>query len=175
MKPLLSFSLVTLTLAGPLIREARAGDPGWGGYPASRCSNCADSKFQTPRYFQVMPLRHYEDRKRYNAAPCCGEPVRTDPYLVKTVIVSKRRLPHYTYDAHGNRVQRNKSRLMYLVDGLGLAGYRDAVVAAYQQLAEAIDCDTCPVHGPVGGEKCKDCADRLIAWARGVVDEIGGR
>jgi hypothetical protein len=103
MKPFLSLSLVALTLVNPLVREARAGDPGWGGYASRGCSNCADSKFQTPRLFQMMPLRHYEDRKRYNAAPCCGEPVRTDPYLIKTVIVSKRRLPHYTYDAHGNR------------------------------------------------------------------------
>ncbi len=52
-------------------------------------------------------------------------------------------LPDFTlallrhYDAHGNRVQRNKSRLMYLVDGLGLAAYRDAVVAAYRELAGA--------------------------------------
>jgi len=50
-----------------------------------------------------MPLRHYEDRRRYNAAPCCGEPERIDPYLVKTVVVRKRRIPHYTYDANGNR------------------------------------------------------------------------
>lgn len=96
----LSLSLVALSLASPLVREARAGDPGWG---YRGCSSCADSKFQTPRFNQLLPFRHYEDRKRYNAAPCCGEPVRTDPYLLKTVVVSKRRLPHYTYDEYGNR------------------------------------------------------------------------
>ncbi|HQW28675.1 MAG TPA: hypothetical protein PK529_05790 [Verrucomicrobiales bacterium] len=77
---------------------------GGGGYPTSyHNSSCADSKFQTPRYHQLLPYRHWEDRARYNAAPCCGEVVRIEPYLLKTVVVSKRRIPHYTYDANGNR------------------------------------------------------------------------
>lgn len=85
----------------PALPSAKGGDM---GYPSSRgCSSCADSKFQTPRYNQLLPYRHYEDRKRYNAAPCCGEPVRTQPYLLKTVIVSKKRVPTYTYDSNGNR------------------------------------------------------------------------
>lgn len=85
--------------------HADAGDHGPGYYRSSArpCSSCADSKFQTPRYNQILPYRHYEDRKRYNAAPCCGEPIRTSPYLLKTVVVSKRRLPHYTYDQYGNQ------------------------------------------------------------------------
>ncbi|MFM8525526.1 MAG: ferredoxin--nitrite reductase, partial [Cyanobacteriota bacterium] len=33
------------------------------------------------------------------------------------------------FERHGNRQARNKSRLMYLVDALGLAGYREAVLA----------------------------------------------
>ncbi|MEA5412192.1 ferredoxin--nitrite reductase [Synechococcus sp. BA-120 BA3] len=50
-------------------------------------------------------------------------------------------LPDFTlallhhYVAHGNRVQRNRSRLMYLVDELGLEAYRSAVAKAYGALA----------------------------------------
>jgi hypothetical protein len=40
-------------------------------------------------------------------------------------------------------------------------------------LADAIDCPTCPVHACDRGGK--PCIDSLIAWARAVVDEIGGR
>ncbi|MCT0206808.1 ferredoxin--nitrite reductase [Synechococcus sp. CS-1332] len=39
------------------------------------------------------------------------------------------------YEAHGNRVQRNKSRLMYLIDSLGLEPYRTAVLESYARLA----------------------------------------
>jgi ferredoxin-nitrite reductase len=49
------------------------------------------------------------------------------------------------YQQHGNRQQRNKSRLMYLIDQLGLESYRDAVLAAWRELegqaAEAIPHD----------------------------------
>ena len=41
------------------------------------------------------------------------------------------------FEQHGNRVARNKSRLMYLIDALGLDVYRQAVVAAYGALAPA--------------------------------------
>ena len=41
-------------------------------------------------------------------------------------------LHHYV--EHGNRVQRNKSRLMYLIDALGLEAYRAAVVEAYARV-----------------------------------------
>ncbi len=95
--------LLALALLAPTARDAAAGEYGHHGTRARPCSSCADSKFQTPRYSQMLPYRHYENRRRYNAAPCCGEPVRTSPYLLKTVVVSKRRLPHYTYDRFGNR------------------------------------------------------------------------
>jgi ferredoxin-nitrite reductase len=39
------------------------------------------------------------------------------------------------YDRHGNRQQRNKSRLMYLIDQLGLEGYRQAVLESWAELA----------------------------------------
>ena len=98
----LPFLALALALFSPALPQAEAGDP--GSYRASRgCANCADNKFKTPRYSQLLPFRHYEDRKRYNAAPCCGEVVRTEPYLLKTVIVSKKRVPHYSYDSQGNR------------------------------------------------------------------------
>jgi len=98
----LPFLALALALFSPALPQAEAGDP--GSYRTFRgCANCADNKFQTPRYSQLLPFRHYEDRKRYNAAPCCGEVVRSEPYLLKTVIVSKKRVPHYTFDSQGNR------------------------------------------------------------------------
>jgi hypothetical protein len=82
----------------------QAGPMGYPGYASNRgCANCADSKFQTPRLNQLQPLRHREDRKRYNAAPCCGEAVKPNPYLIKTVVVNRQRVPHYFTDANGNR------------------------------------------------------------------------
>ena len=96
--PVVATAIFSISMAAP---SARAGG---SGYPtANHRAYCADSKFQTPRYNQLLPYRHWEDRSRYNAAPCCGEVVRTEPYLLKTVVVSKRRIPHYTYDANGNR------------------------------------------------------------------------
>ncbi|MEO1002160.1 MAG: ferredoxin--nitrite reductase [Cyanobacteria bacterium J06638_7] len=41
------------------------------------------------------------------------------------------------YQQHGNRQQRSKSRLMYLVEQLGLQGYREAVLEAWRQQAGA--------------------------------------
>jgi ferredoxin-nitrite reductase len=38
------------------------------------------------------------------------------------------------FERAGNRQQRNKSRLMYLVDQLGLEGYRQAVLSAWAEL-----------------------------------------
>ena len=96
--PVIAIAIFTISATAP---SARAGG---SGYPTFyRSGQCADSKFQTPRYNQLLPYRHWEDRGRYNAAPCCGEVIRTEPYLLKTVVISKRRLPHYTYDANGNR------------------------------------------------------------------------
>ena len=98
----LPFLALALALFSPALPQAEAGD--LGSYRTFKgCANCADNKFQTPRYSQLLPFRHYEDRKRYNAAPCCGEVVRTEPYLLKTVIVSKKRVPHYSFDSQGNR------------------------------------------------------------------------
>lgn len=90
-------------LSNFLPTQARAGG---AGYRVSGCNSCAVSKFQTPRYFQTLPYRHFDDRRRYNAAPCCGEYVPQRPYLVNTVIVRKKREPLYTYDSHGNRFCR---------------------------------------------------------------------
>lgn len=41
------------------------------------------------------------------------------------------------FEQHGNRVARNKSRLMYLIDELGLEGYREAVLTAFAAIAPA--------------------------------------
>lgn len=52
-------------------------------------------------------------------------------------------LPDFTlavlrhFEQHGNRVARNKSRLMYLIDELGREPYREAVLAAYGAIAPA--------------------------------------
>jgi ferredoxin-nitrite reductase len=52
-------------------------------------------------------------------------------------------LPDFTlavlrhFERHGNRAARNKSRLMYLIDALGLDAYRQAVVEAYGAVAPA--------------------------------------
>jgi len=45
------------------------------------------------------------------------------------------------YEHQGNRQQRTKSRLMYLVDQLGLEGYRQAVLASWAELAAALGPD----------------------------------
>lgn len=39
------------------------------------------------------------------------------------------------FEQHGNRVARNKSRLMYLIDEFGLDAYRQAVLTAYGAIA----------------------------------------
>ena len=39
------------------------------------------------------------------------------------------------FEGAGNRQQRNKSRLMYLIDQLGLEGYRQAVLSTWAELA----------------------------------------
>lgn len=100
--PVIAMTLLVSSALAPMVR---AGGTGYAtGYTTYRGkSSCADSKFSTPRYNQLLPYRHYEDRRRYNAAPCRGEVVRSEPYLLKTVIVSKKRVPHYTVDAAGNR------------------------------------------------------------------------
>ena len=52
-------------------------------------------------------------------------------------------LPEFTlamlrhFEQHGNRVARNRSRLMYLIEEVGLDAYRRAVLAAYGAVAPA--------------------------------------
>lgn len=105
MKSILSAFFLVLG-ATHFVSDATAGEGGYRVAAISHCSGCADSKFTTPRYNQLLQYRHSEDRKRYNAAPCCGERVRIEPYLLKTVVVSKRRVPHYVIDAYGNQTCR---------------------------------------------------------------------
>jgi hypothetical protein len=89
---------VVTALLGAAIIPAEAGGT---GYYTARSSTCATSKFQTPRYNQLLPYRHYEDRRRYNAAPCSNEVRREHPYLLKTMIVNRKKVPHYSYDGKG--------------------------------------------------------------------------
>jgi len=105
MKRTLSIIILALGLHSALTLTSDAGGTGYESVSYG-CDRCADSKFQTPRYQQLLPYRHYEDHRRYNAAPCCGEPVRVHPYLLKTVVVNKKRVPYYTYDENGNRYCR---------------------------------------------------------------------
>ena len=55
--------------------------------------------------------------------------------------VTPEQLPAFTlavlahFERHGNRVARNKSRLMYLIDQLGLEAYREAVVGELEALS----------------------------------------
>ena len=91
---------VVAALLGTVVIPAQAGGT---GYYSARSTSCATSKFQTPRYNQTLPYRHFEDRRRYNAAPCQGQVHREHPYLLKTVVVNRKKVPHYTYDGNGRR------------------------------------------------------------------------
>lgn len=93
------------------LSEAAAGGTGY----ASRagCGNCVTSKFQTPRYNQLVTHRHNGDHRRYNAAPCCGQTIEHTPYVVKTVVVSRKRIPHVTYDSNGRRYCRKVTQVIY--------------------------------------------------------------
>lgn len=96
-------SLIAFSFSLGSVRSLVAGEYQSAGY-ARPCASCADSKFQTPRYEQLRPInRHYEDRDRYNAAPCCGRASTPAPYVIKTVVVSKSRVPLYTVDSQGNQ------------------------------------------------------------------------
>lgn len=103
MKYLPVFSALALSI----IALPVAANAGGTGFFQRGSSTFASSKFQTPRYNQLLPYRHYEDNRRYNAAACCNEVVPTAPYLMKTVIVSKRKVPQYYTDSSGRtRSQR---------------------------------------------------------------------
>ncbi|MDF1657860.1 MAG: hypothetical protein P1U58_09620 [Verrucomicrobiales bacterium] len=94
------------------INPAQAGGTGYySGRTGS--TSCATSKFQTPRYNQLLPYRHYEDRRRYNAAPCSNQAKREHPYLLKTVVVNRKKVPHYTYDGKGRRFCRQVVMVTY--------------------------------------------------------------
>ena len=100
MKHLLCSLSALLLLFGFLPETATAGGTGYSTYSSRPC---ALSKWSTPRYNQSLPFRHYEDHRRYNAAPCCNDKAPSDPYLLKTVVVRKKREPYYYYDSHGRR------------------------------------------------------------------------
>ena len=92
---------MTLLAASALAPALKAGGT---GYPTYRVERLVPSKCrETPRCNEPLLYRHYEDRRRYNAAPCCDETVRSEPYLLKTIVVSKKRLPQYSYDSAGKR------------------------------------------------------------------------
>lgn len=106
----LSLLALGALLTSPLVPTSQAGGT---GYASPRCSGCATSKFQTPRYNQLLPYRHYEDHRRYNAAACCGEVRYETPYVIKTVVVRKKRVPHVTYDSNGRRYCRKVWQTTY--------------------------------------------------------------
>jgi hypothetical protein len=104
-----SFSLFALATFLPL-SDATAGGTGYS--TRSSCGNCVTIKFQTLRDNQLVRYRHYEDRRRYNSAPCCGE-VKHTPYVVKTVVVSRKRTSRVTYDSNGRRCCRKVTQVVY--------------------------------------------------------------
>lgn len=101
---------VVTALLGASLTPVHAGGT---GYFSRSSTSCASSKFQTPRYNQLLPYRHYEDRRRYNAAPCEGQVQREHPYLLKTVVVSRKKVPHYSYDSNGRRYCRKVTQVTY--------------------------------------------------------------
>ena len=99
MKKTLAILALIFSISAFGIAPSQAGPMGY----ISPGSHCAESKFQSPRYEQVLPYRHYEDRRRYNACPCPGEVIATQPYVVRTVIVRKKRVPQYYTDVNGRQ------------------------------------------------------------------------
>ena len=74
-------------------------EAGETGYPMHRHTG-AERTLDIDRYNQNMPYRHYEDRRRYNAAPYC-EPVVMAPYILKTIVLCKRMEPYHYIDGRG--------------------------------------------------------------------------
>ena len=93
-----------------------------------------------PLGFTVMVGGFFSAQRNELAIPL-GLWLRPDQLADFTLAV----LHHYV--EHGNRVQRNKSRLMYLIDALGLEAYRAAVVEAYASLAGAPSAAVLPHDG----------------------------
>ncbi|MCP9887673.1 ferredoxin--nitrite reductase [Cyanobium sp. ATX 6A2] len=65
------------------------------------------------------------------------------------------------YARHGNRQQRTKSRLMYLIDQLGLEAYRLAVLDTWADLAAEVGVD----QGGVPAEACPHDGSHLVSRA----------
>ena len=93
-----------------------------------------------PLGFTVMVGGFFSAQRNELAIPL-GLWLRPDQLADFTLAV----LHHYV--EHGNRVQRNKSRLMYLIYALGLEAYRAAVVEAYASLAGAPSAAVLPHDG----------------------------
>ncbi|MDF1862642.1 MAG: hypothetical protein P1U87_20665 [Verrucomicrobiales bacterium] len=105
--------ILTLAVFSALHLLPSSASAGGTGYRSCGNNNCATSKFQTPRLYQLLPYRHYGDHRRYNAAACCGEVQNQAPYVIKTVVVSKKRVPHVTYDSNGRRYCRKVLQTTY--------------------------------------------------------------
>lgn len=89
-----------LTLLGCFLLPGFASvEAGETGYPSHRHAG-AERSVDIDRYNQDMPYRHYEDRRRYNAAPYC-EPVVMAPRIVKTIVLHKRLEPYHYIDERG--------------------------------------------------------------------------
>ncbi len=101
MRKPLAFVTLTIALSSLTGSIAQAGPMGYATGAVYTGGHCAESKFQGPRYEQVLPYRHFEDRRRYNACPCPGELIAIEPYIVRTVIVRKARVPQYYTDSRG--------------------------------------------------------------------------
>lgn len=101
MKTLLYSFSALLLFFGVLPSTAIAPDS--GTYYSFSGKACAVSKWSTPRYNQSLPFRHFDDYRRYNAAPCYQDTVPPQPYLMKTVVVRKKREPYYYIDSRGHR------------------------------------------------------------------------
>ena len=89
--------------------DATSGGTGYS--TRSSCGNCVTIKFQTPRDNQLVRFLHYEDRRRYNSAPYCGE-VKHTPYIFKTVVVSRKRTHRVTYDSNVRRYCRKVTQVV---------------------------------------------------------------
>ncbi len=99
-KPLALFTF-TIVFSFLTAAVAHAGPMGYFTGAVHTGGHCAESKFKGPRYDQILPYRHFEDTRRYNACPCPGELIALEPYIVRTVIVRKARVPQYYTDSHG--------------------------------------------------------------------------
>lgn len=112
MNTIFKHSLILALVAGGFVGTASAGGT---GFFSNFKSPCPTNRAQADRYNQNLPYRHYEDRRRYNAAPCCNTPVATAPYLVKTVVVKKEKIPRYYLDEKGRR-KKTKTLLVTYKD-----------------------------------------------------------